>query len=96
MADLLKFGCAVGLMIQDHIPANNFNNVMLIIYLIFCPISIIISFYAYREFKGMMFDSVGLNPGSVSMMPGASNYQRSRGGRMDQEERAPMVNQSSS
>ena len=38
---------------------------MLFIWLVFSPIAVLISFFAYREFKGMAFDQMGMQGGSV-------------------------------
>ena len=83
LLQFVKQGCFIGLTIQDNIfrdmfKYNAYDMTVTFLFTIFCLISIIISFYAYREFKGMFYDSIGSMGGRVPMMPGTSSYQRNR------------------
>ena len=65
--------CDLGLVIQDTIIADititdaNLLLTILIIQVIFYPIAITMSFYAYREFKGMVFDHHGSASNTLSV-----------------------------
>ena len=75
----MKYANFIGYTLQQKIFSEMFRidgyaMSMYVIFIVFSLISIIIAFYAYREFKGMLFDSAGMMGGQVPMMPGTSSY----------------------
>jgi hypothetical protein len=49
---------------------NAFHIVMLLVFVVFYIVAIVISFYAYREFKGMMFDHGMVSTGGLNNLLG--------------------------
>ena len=43
---------------------------MLLVFAVFYIVASVISFYAYREFKGMMFDNGLITPGGINNLLG--------------------------
>jgi len=71
---------------------------VLIMWVIFPIVALIVSFYAYREFKGMAFDGLGLQGGAMygGMMRNMGRNRGPRNDRDDDEEVAygqPLMNQ---
>eukprot|EP00347_Sterkiella_histriomuscorum_P009890 403339482 len=72
--DCVQYLCIVGLIAQrgdigtfyesGNPNYNPYLMTMLFIWLAFSPIALIISFLAYREFKGMAYDEMGIQNGS--------------------------------
>ncbi|CDW74675.1 UNKNOWN [Stylonychia lemnae] len=110
--DLVTYVCAVGLAVQrgsflsyyqnpDNDNYNPFLMTVLIMWVVFSLVSLIVSFYAYREFKGMAYDQMGMQGGAIygGMMRGMNRNRgpNNTGAGRDQDEEVaygqPLMNQ---
>jgi hypothetical protein len=83
--DVVLYLSAVGLVVQNgDLPRfyrrgsglyDPFLMTVYILWFVFSIIALVVSFYAYREFKGMAYDSMGMQGGAVygGMMRGMNN-----------------------
>ena len=70
---LIHFFCMIGLIIQRGMFGAVFSHsemsfliVMMMVFIVFYIGAITVCFYAYREFKGMMFDNGMVSPGGLN------------------------------
>ena len=76
--------CSVGLIIQDGgftdvykvgVGSIAFQMTLTIMFIVYYTVAWILCFYAYREFKGMVFDTVGTGGIGMMGMPGMGGAQ---------------------